>query len=131
MKAIIAAAILLGSLSGAVAADLFEGDYLKDCGSVACNLVVERVSPVQYRLRFSATGGLMGDRPVCEFETIATRQDIVHGGMVARDVLAGKVRGASVLVGGLDPGNRVQVFLAEAACPGMRANGAYTVWMDE
>ena len=131
MKTTIATSLLLGSISGAAAADRFEGDYLRDCGPVACNLVVERISPVEYRLLFSATGPLMGDRPVCSFETTATRQDIVHGGQVARDVLAGKFRGHSVLVGGLEDGVSVQVFLAEAACPGLRANGAYTVWMDE
>lgn len=131
MKIILAAALLLASLSGAVAADRFEGDYLRDCGPVACNLVVERIDPVRYRLRFSATGPLMGDRPACAFETIATRQDIVHDGQVAHDVLAAKTSGHSVLVGGLEVGIAVQVFLAERACPGVRANGAYTVWMDE
>ena len=131
MKAIIAAAILLVGVSGAVAQDRFEGDYLKDCGPVACRLVVERISPVQYQLRFSATGSLMGDRPVCEFETTATRQDIVHGGAVARDVLAGKTGGHSVLVGGIEDGVTVQVFLAERACSGLRANGSYQVWGDE
>lgn len=131
MKIILAATLLLGSLSGAVAADRFAGDYLRDCGPVACNLVVERLDPVRYRLSFSATGKLMGDRPVCSFETIATRQDIVHGGTIARDVLAAKTRGESVLVGGLDDGIAVQVFLAEAVCPGLRANGEYVIWMDE
>lgn len=131
MKLAIATAILLASVSGTVAADRFEGDYLKACGPVACHLVVEKLGPVQYRLSFSATGGQMGDRPVCAFETTATRQDIVHDGTVARDVLAGKAGGHSVLVGGLEDGVRVQVFLAERACPGLRANGAYTVWGDE
>lgn len=132
MKLAIATALLLtGTVSGASASDPFAGDYLRDCGPVACNLVVERLSPVQYQLRFSATGGRMGDRPVCSFETVATRQDIVHGGTVARDVLAGKARSSSVLVGSLEPGIAVQVFLAEAACPGLRANGSYQVWGDE
>lgn len=131
MKLAIATAIILSSVSGASAADPYAGDFLRDCGTVACNLVVEKLDPVRYRLRFSATGKLVGDRPVCEWTTTATRQDIVHGGSVARNVLAGKTRGHSVLVGGLDGGNRVQVFLAEAACPGLGASGSYQVWMDE
>lgn len=131
MRTTLATILLFASISGVSAQDRFEGDYLRDCGPVACNIVVERVSPVQYRLSFSATGGLMGDRPVCSFETIATRQDIVHGGQVARDVLAAKTNGHAVLVGGIEDGVRVQVFVAERACPGLRANGAYTVWMDE
>ena len=131
MKLAIATAILASSLSGASAADRFEGDCLKDCGPVACNLVVERLDPVRYHLSFSATGPLMGDRPVCEWTTLATRQDIVHGGTVARGVLAGKTRGHSVLVGGVEDGVAVQVFVAERACPGLRANGEYVVWGDE
>ena len=131
MKLAIATILLLTGVSGASAADRFEGDFLRDCGPVACNLVVERIDPVRYRLRFSATGPLMGDRPVCEWTTTATRQDIVHGGIVARDVLAAKTNGHSVLVGGLEPGTSVQVFVAEAACPGLRASGSYQVWTDE
>lgn len=131
MKLAIATILLLTGVSGAVAADPFAGDYLRDCGPVACRMVVEPINPVQYRLSFSATGGRMGDRPVCEFTTTATRQDIVHDGQVARDILAAKTRGASVLVGALDEGISVQVFLAERACPGVQANGSYQVWGDE